>query len=155
VERDTFGEDTLGLKYYGFNLEEVEKLFEIFSVDEGLRKKAITKYNGYYTKRGEHGIFNPYAIVRFLENHRGGDASLKSYWEESGSGYVQSLNNLFKKDEVKEMIRHMLQGRWFPPKFSGQLNLENLTKLHIPNTDPQAYISMDLVSLFLLRQGYL
>jgi hypothetical protein len=89
VERDTFGEDTLGLKYYGFNLEEVEKLFEIFSVDEGLRKKAITKYNGYYTKRGEHGIFNPYAIVRFLENHRGGgDASLKSYWEESGSGYV-------------------------------------------------------------------
>jgi hypothetical protein len=51
--------------------------------------------------------------------------------------------------------KRMRSRRWFPAKFSGQLNLENLTKLHIPNRDPQAYISMDLVSLFLLRQGYL
>jgi hypothetical protein len=34
VERDAFGADKSCLKYYGFNLEEVQKLFEIFSVDE-------------------------------------------------------------------------------------------------------------------------
>jgi hypothetical protein len=43
LQRGTFGDDKPRLKYYGFNLKEVEKLFEIFSVDEGLRKKAITK----------------------------------------------------------------------------------------------------------------
>jgi hypothetical protein len=112
---------------------EVEKLFEIFSVDEGLRKKAITKYNCYYTERGEHGIFNPYAIVRFLENHREGDASLKNYWQDSG--YVQGLDILLKKDEVREMIRLMLQGKWFWS--TGFSELLKLTELNIANKDSQ------------------
>jgi hypothetical protein len=152
VNRVRFGDDYSYLKYYGFNLEEVEKLFETFSVDEGLRKKAITKYNCYYTKRGDHGIFNPYAIVRFLENHMRGDASLQNYWQESG--YVQCLDNLFKKDEVKEMIRYMLQG-YCLSEFSVQMNLESLTELHIANRDSRAWIDTDLVRVFLLRQGYL
>jgi hypothetical protein len=62
VDRDTFGDDKPRSKYYGFNLEEVQKLFKIFSVNEGLRKKAITKYNNYYTETGKDGIFNPYDL---------------------------------------------------------------------------------------------
>jgi hypothetical protein len=155
VNRLRFGDDYSYLKYYGFNLKEVEKLFETFSVDKGLRKKAITKYNCYYTKRGDHGIFNPYAIVRFLENHMRGDASLQNYWQESGN--VQCLDNLFKKDEVKEMIRYMLQGYCLSEfsEFSVQMNLESLTELHIANRDSRARVSTCVVGLFLLRQGYL
>jgi hypothetical protein len=130
---------------------EVEKLFEIFSVDEGLRKKAITKYNCYYTERGEHGIFNPYAIVRFLENHREGDASLKNYWQDSG--YVQGLDILLKKDEVREMIRLMLQGKWFWS--SGFSELLKLTELNIANKDSQSHIHTGLVRYFLQCQGYI
>jgi hypothetical protein len=42
----------------------------------------------------------------------------------------------------------MRSRRWFPAKFSGQLNLENLTKLHIPNRDPQAYISKAIYDIY-------
>jgi hypothetical protein len=155
MDRVRFGDDDPCLKYYGFNLEEVEKLFEIFSVDEGLRKKAITKYNCYCTKRGDHGIFNPYAVVRFLESHMRGDASLQNYWQESGN--VQCLHYLLKNDEVNEMIRRMLQGDCLSDisKSSDQMDLESLTQLYIANRDSRARISMCVVGLFLLRQGYL
>jgi Holliday junction resolvase-like predicted endonuclease len=155
LKREVFGTDTSLLKFYGFNLDEVKKLFKTFSVDEKLSDEAIIKYNGYYTKNGETGIFNPYAIISFLETYTRGDESLKNYWIESG--YVVGLNNIFKKDDIRTMIEDMLQGRTHSPNMSDDLdlNLDNLTNIHIANRDSRANISRDLACIFLLRQGYL
>ena len=149
--------------YFGFTRSEVEKALESFDMAYEIPEVKLW-YDGY--KFGNSGIYNPWSILKFLQNKE-----LEAYWVGTSENFLikkiltdanselnKSLETLFNGEKLEEVIsgnsdlsslldHHEI---WELLLFSGYLTIErkierNFYSLRLPNKEVKEFFKDEFI----------
>jgi len=94
-------------EYFGFTEDEVLELLNYYKLGDFMAQ-IRQWYNGYLF--GDSFVYNPWSVIKFLDELRSGNEHPQSYWANTSSNdIVRSLIDISDL-KTKEEIEHLMQG---------------------------------------------
>lgn len=138
--------------FFGFSNQEVNQLFDLFSIDKDDRIQVQVWYDGYRNENSKmESIFNPWSIVRYIKEQK-----LGNYWENIGS--INNILFIFKINGIRTKIEELIKGNEINLSIRNRFKIDDLVSLQNLfdfKGNELSEQNSDLFFTYLLELGYL